>query len=75
MCIVERARMTRDYIYPLVLQLCCCGHRQHRVECFCGCALFELDDGTNVSPTVTGNPYHSGVFGYDGIYSGHYDVA
>jgi hypothetical protein len=51
---------------------CVCGCPQHSNQCACGCTVFELDDGTDESPTPTGNCYHSGVFGYDGKYGGHY---
>lgn len=62
---------------------CVCGHLKHGVwtasgwraiQCFCGCTMYELDDGTDVSPTHTGYAYGSGVFGYDGRYGGNYSI-
>lgn len=43
-------------------------------ECFCGCTLYERDNGTDESPTRTGYCYASGIFGYNGRYAGKYSI-
>ena len=53
---------------------CVCGHPKHSGQCDCGCTMFELDDGTDESPTRTGYCYGSGVFGYNGKYGGKYTI-
>jgi hypothetical protein len=53
---------------------CICGHRRHYSQCRCGCTLFELDNGTDVSPTHTGDAYARGVIGYNGKYGGDYKI-
>jgi hypothetical protein len=53
---------------------CVCGHPKHYSQCTCGCTIFELDDGTDESPTHTGWCYGCSVFGYNGRYGGKYTI-
>lgn len=57
---------------------CVCGCPAHPYdECPCGCTLFELDNGTFVSPTETGRADLISITDYNGRYSGivenHYE--
>jgi hypothetical protein len=53
---------------------CVCGHPKHKRQCDCGCNLFELDDGTDESPTHTGDCYRHSVFDYSGQYGRTYSL-
>lgn len=41
----------------------------------CGCRQYEIDDGTDTSPTVTGSCAGQAAFPYNGgKYGGHYEI-
>lgn len=49
---------------------CCCGHPLHADACECGCTTAEADNGTDTSPTRTGDVYWNRSFQYEGQYGG-----
>jgi hypothetical protein len=59
-----------------VTDSCVCGHPAHEeTDCpVCGCSIYELDNGTDHSPTSTGAITRNGIFSYDGRYKPQHTV-